>query len=168
MTERELDLPEDGGNAVQLINAAFELDLEQTHRLVQFGVSVNAKDYDGRTALHIAASEGWVELIDFLLDADADVNAIDRFGGSPLADAVREGAKKANIASKHPGASSTPAAHVAHDHEKAQEMIRCLFSFRFFFLQTWPKPTAADCCPHSVLSPSTHNQPGALVASCMG
>ena len=118
----ELDLPDDGGNAVQLINAAFNLDLEQIRRLVRFGVSVNDRDYDGRTALHIAASEGWVEVVDYLLKADADVNVIDRFGGSPLTDAVRERAKKAPITQQQ-GLSLTKTAHFAHDYDKVLPCI---------------------------------------------
>ena len=42
-------------------------------------------------ALHLSASEGNRQIVELLLAKKADVNAIDRWGGRPLADAVREG-----------------------------------------------------------------------------
>eukprot|EP00948_MAST-09A_sp_MAST-9A-sp1_P004191 g4191.t1 len=72
---------------------------------------INTGDYDKRTALHLAASEGQTEVVEYLLGkADADVNLKtiinfqDRWGGTPLSDAVREGhTVVANILKKHGG-----------------------------------------------------------------
>lgn len=50
---------------------------------------VNFRDYDRRTALHVAASEGHLELCKFLVRRGAKVNRSDRWGGSPLDDAHR-------------------------------------------------------------------------------
>jgi ankyrin repeat protein len=50
---------------------------------------VNFRDYDRRTPLHIAASEGHVELCLLLLQRGAKINRCDRWGGSPLDDAYR-------------------------------------------------------------------------------
>ena len=44
-----------------------------------------------RTCLHLAASCGESHIVEFLLKHDAIVNPLDRWGGTPLADAVREG-----------------------------------------------------------------------------
>jgi ankyrin repeat protein len=45
-------------------------------------------DYDGRTPLHLAASEGAIATTEWLLKQDVDVNAVDRFGRTPLMDAL--------------------------------------------------------------------------------
>ena len=50
---------------------------------------ITFKDYDGRTALHVAASEGRLSLVRFLIKAGAQINVSDRWGGSPLDDAMR-------------------------------------------------------------------------------
>jgi len=123
--EAELVLTDGGGNAVQLLNAVFHQDMEQIKRLINFGVSVNDKDYDGRTALHIAASEGFVDVVEYLLDANADVNAIDRFGGSPLADAVRDrhSVLHQTLESSHTKDVDLSMA-ARHDHHEVQEVLR--------------------------------------------
>ncbi|KAK7368163.1 hypothetical protein VNO80_10186 [Phaseolus coccineus] len=53
---------------------------------------VKARDYDSRTPLHVASLHGWVEVGNCLLEFGADINALDRWKNTPLADA--EGAKK--------------------------------------------------------------------------
>lgn len=50
---------------------------------------INFRDYDRRTPLHIAASEGHVDICKFLMDKGARINRSDRWGGSPLDDAHR-------------------------------------------------------------------------------
>ena len=46
-------------------------------------------DYDRRTPLHLAASEGAYKVTEWLIKKGSDVNALDRFGRTPLEDAVR-------------------------------------------------------------------------------
>lgn len=50
---------------------------------------VNFRDYDRRTALHIAASEGQLETCRLLVAIGARINRVDRWGGAPLDDAHR-------------------------------------------------------------------------------
>lgn len=50
---------------------------------------LNFRDYDRRTALHIAASEGLVDVCKYLVSKGARVNRADRWGGFPLDDAHR-------------------------------------------------------------------------------
>ena len=58
-----------------------------------YGVASDAalSDYDQRTPLHVAASEGNVEIVEYLLKNGASVHARDRNDGTPLVDAIREG-----------------------------------------------------------------------------
>eukprot|EP00186_Timspurckia_oligopyrenoides_P001333 CAMPEP_0182451250 /NCGR_PEP_ID=MMETSP1172-20130603/43616_1 /TAXON_ID=708627 /ORGANISM="Timspurckia oligopyrenoides, Strain CCMP3278" /LENGTH=1024 /DNA_ID=CAMNT_0024649003 /DNA_START=175 /DNA_END=3249 /DNA_ORIENTATION=- len=55
------------------------------------GGPANYADYDRRTALHLAASEGHAEVAELLLLNGADVNARDRFGRTPVDDALKSG-----------------------------------------------------------------------------
>merc|ERR1712232_878333 len=53
------------------------------------GVDVNAGDYDGRTALHLAAGQGHTNVVSELIINGANVNVTDRWNCRPLDDAIR-------------------------------------------------------------------------------
>ena len=55
---------------------------------------VNAADYDKRNALHVAASEGALKVVELLVAHGANVNSLDRWGGTPVRDAVKNGHDK--------------------------------------------------------------------------
>ncbi len=57
--------------------------------LIARGAEANLSDYDGRTPLHLAASEGHLDVVQYLISKGAQVNIRDRWGGSPLSDAER-------------------------------------------------------------------------------
>jgi hypothetical protein len=67
---------------------------------------LNFRDYDRRTALHVAASEGHLEACKYLVQKGAKVNRSDRWGGSPLDDAHRHRHKEIIIYLRDLGASS--------------------------------------------------------------
>lgn len=66
-------------------DAAGNADLR---RLCLYGGNVNASTHEGRTPLHIAASEGCVANAEVLIESGADMNARDRHGSTPLQDAL--------------------------------------------------------------------------------
>ncbi|XP_076958031.1 serine/threonine-protein kinase 12-like [Bidens hawaiensis] len=55
--------------------------------MLRDGISPNVQDYDKRTALHLAASEGHASIVELLLYYKADVNLDDRWNRTPLTDA---------------------------------------------------------------------------------
>ncbi|KAK9936629.1 hypothetical protein M0R45_013458 [Rubus argutus] len=57
------------------------------------GVSPDVQDYDNRTALHLAASEGHTPIVELLLCYRANVNLQDRWKRTPLTDARLYGHK---------------------------------------------------------------------------
>jgi serine/threonine protein kinase len=57
----------------------------------QSALDINKGDYDHRTALHLAASEGHIDVVKFLCQHGANVNVQDRWGGRPLDDALSKG-----------------------------------------------------------------------------
>jgi ankyrin repeat protein len=64
-------------------------DLLQT--LIDHGLDIGAPNWIGRTFLHVCAHKGRVDTAAVLLDAGADIDAIElEFGGTALAEAVRE------------------------------------------------------------------------------
>mmetsp|Transcript_62463 Transcript_62463/g.147282 ORF Transcript_62463/g.147282 Transcript_62463/m.147282 type:complete len:757 (+) Transcript_62463:310-2580(+) len=75
----------------RMCNAASKGDLQHIKFLVSMGASVNAADYDRRSALHLASAEGHHEVVEFLVQCGADVHCKDRWGGTPLKDAIRGG-----------------------------------------------------------------------------
>lgn len=49
--------------AGSLCRAVYDGDMRLLHRMVHAGANVAASDYDGRTALHVAAAEGNVAAV---------------------------------------------------------------------------------------------------------
>jgi hypothetical protein len=74
-----------------LLEAAAENRNDTVMRLCTNGVNPNTKDRDQRSALHFAASNGNVILLDYLLQSGSDPNAKDHFGSTPLDEALRLG-----------------------------------------------------------------------------
>jgi len=65
-------------------------DVGRIRTMIENGfVDKDEADYDGRTAMHIAAAVGSMRVIRTLLDLKANVNVADRWGAKPIEDAVR-------------------------------------------------------------------------------
>ena len=67
---------------VRLMYSAFEGDVGGIRKALESGVSVNYKDIDNRTALHVAACEGFTDVVDLLLQKGAEVDPKDRWGST--------------------------------------------------------------------------------------
>ncbi|HCH61950.1 MAG TPA: glutaminase A, partial [Deltaproteobacteria bacterium] len=71
--------------------AASTGDLGTLRRLHVAGFNLNQGDYDRRTALHLAAADGHADVVEFLLKTGVDSNALDRWNGTALNDAILGG-----------------------------------------------------------------------------
>ena len=54
--------------------------MRQLTRLIDNGVDANVRDYDQRTALHIAARRGLLTVVEYLISLKAEINVVDRWG----------------------------------------------------------------------------------------
>jgi glutaminase len=79
------------GGITAMCWAAYEGDVAEMKRLVAKGIDPSAHNYDLRTGLHIAASEGKKNSVQYLLALGVNVNPVDRWGKTPLDDAMMQG-----------------------------------------------------------------------------
>ena len=66
-------------------------DRDKLECLEGYDADLNASDYNGKTALHVAASSGQHALIEWLLERGASVHARDNANETPLLAAVKSG-----------------------------------------------------------------------------
>ena len=76
-------------NVIGLIYAASHGDVDEIKKIEAKGIDLNSADYDGRTALHLAASEGQAEVVEYLIRRKVKADVKDRWGGTPSKDAKR-------------------------------------------------------------------------------
>lgn len=74
-----------------LINAAWENNVAEARRLIEADADVNYEDETQQSAFLIAASEGYLELLELTLSNGADVHALDSFNGTALIRAAERG-----------------------------------------------------------------------------
>jgi potassium channel len=65
-----------------LCKCVYDSDIKLLSRLCMAGINLDAADYDMRTALHIAASEGNLAAIKVLVEGGADLSVKDRWNHS--------------------------------------------------------------------------------------
>ncbi|KAG8662535.1 hypothetical protein MANES_01G120800v8 [Manihot esculenta] len=82
---------DDAGSFLCLIVSKGDSDLLK--RILSNGIDPNSKDYDHRTPLHVAASEGIYIMAKLLLEAGASVFSKDRWGKTPLDEGRMSGNK---------------------------------------------------------------------------
>ena len=88
--DTQLSMPQSSQRHQQLLVAAASGSLADCRTLVAAGVRCDLGDCDKRTALHLAAKHGHLDVVTWLVDsAGADATSQDRWGNSALDDAVR-------------------------------------------------------------------------------
>lgn len=80
----QLAVPDNLDATMQLLFVACRGDVEGVGDLLDEGIDVNSIDLDGRTALHIAACEGHVDVVKLLLTRKANIDARDRWGSTVM------------------------------------------------------------------------------------
>jgi glutaminase len=80
------------GQLAEVLDSAAHGDVATLQGYFLRGFDLNDCDYDNRTALHLAAAEGQVKVIAFLLGkVRVSHSPVDRFGMTPLDEAIKRG-----------------------------------------------------------------------------
>ena len=72
------------GPSMSIYDAALEGNIEVVKQHLAAGTDLNAKNKEGDTLLHIAATNSRKEIAELLITEGADVNAKDKYGVTPL------------------------------------------------------------------------------------
>jgi len=80
------DITNNHFNIYTLLMSASIGDLNSIIILDSKGVDLNSYDYDKRTALHLACSEGHINVIEYLLKKKVDKSSVDRWGNTSIGD----------------------------------------------------------------------------------
>lgn len=86
-----------------------DLDMSQGPLVQREVLDINKGDYDKRTPLHLASSEGHYDVVEYLCKHGANVNVTDRWGGKPLDDAIQKGNQRVEQLLRKYGATTAVA-----------------------------------------------------------
>lgn len=78
-------------DSIHLLYQAKKGDMKEIRRSVCIGRNINFRDYDKRTALHLAANHGHLNIVKYLVAHGAVTTMKDRFGNTPLDEATNAG-----------------------------------------------------------------------------
>ena len=67
-----------------LCAAVYKGNIRTLEEMKAYGADMAVEDYDMRTPLHVAASEGKLDMVEYLLKNGASVHVRDRNNDSPL------------------------------------------------------------------------------------
>jgi glutaminase len=90
-------------------------DVRSIRRLHDGRVNLQAGDYDQRSPMHLAAAEGHLQVLEFLLEQGVNPNQPDRWGGLPLDDAVFGGHEACKDLLVRHGARQGEIKHISSD-----------------------------------------------------
>ena len=117
-----------------LMKAAHDGDIDAARQAIGAGADLEARDGNGRTAVHIAAFASQVEMIALLAKSGADMNALefDAYDAVTIAAvandlptlraALEAGNRADNVTSRYDGTALIAAAHLGH-HEVVKTLI---------------------------------------------
>ncbi|KAJ8016291.1 hypothetical protein DPEC_G00005670 [Dallia pectoralis] len=89
---RRQSLDDRNKSVVNLMFAAYSGDVSALRRFALSAMDMEEKDYDSRTALHVASAEGHMEAVIFLTETcKVNPHVKDRWGNTPLDDASQFG-----------------------------------------------------------------------------
>lgn len=87
----------DDMNRSLLINSVIRLNIDYVKILIKNGANINHQDKNGWTALHFAAQDYKPEMANVLIESEADIEAVDIYGNTPLSKAVFHSRERGEI-----------------------------------------------------------------------
>jgi glutaminase len=87
---RTFDEHEEIATVCKLLYAASVGDLLELNNCKKLQISLDNHDYDGRTAMHLAATEGHLNVVSYLIEQGVNLEPKDRWGNTPIDDAKNQ------------------------------------------------------------------------------
>ncbi|KAG6777349.1 hypothetical protein POTOM_017170 [Populus tomentosa] len=135
-----------------LCRAVARGDSDFLKRVLSNGIDPNSKDYDHRTPLHVAASEGLYLMAKLLIEAGASVFSKDRWGNTPLVEGRICGNKNLIKLLEEAKSSQKLEFHYA-SHETTEKMLpkKCtVFPFHPWGAKEQRRPGVVLWIPHTM------------------